>query len=66
MKFGNRLKPPYWVIKDGTEYWLEEGGVTSKQSEAEQHPTRQAAAADKKKWSLDPHRARIVRVVSRK
>jgi hypothetical protein len=60
-------KPPYFVIKCDAGYWLEEGGCTDKQCEAERYETREIAQADLMKWCDRFERsARVVKIVRKK
>lgn len=58
---------PYWVIKTGAEYWLEEGGVTRSQKTAERFSSKEKAQEDLDKWCFPQHRGstRVVKVVRR-
>jgi len=56
----------YRLIKCSGGYWLEEGGVTTRQCKGERFATREDARAEIRKWLHPDEKAWIVRVVARK
>ena len=62
----NKRRALYWVIKcPQNHYWLEEGGVTPKQRDAEKFKTRKLAKAEIEKWCHPHEKAWVCRVVKR-
>jgi len=60
------MKTPYWVIKCPVGYWLEEGGCSPKQRQAEKFKTRELAKREMDRWTHPGNEAWLVRVIARR
>lgn len=51
-----------WCIKHKSKYWLESGGVTTSQREAEKFERREDAEKDLERWGDPNTLQRVVRI----